>query len=112
MPSFYALIPAAGSGSRMGDEVPKQYLPLAGKPMIRYTLTALCSSPRLTGVFVVLAAGDKEWPRHDWSQFSGKLIVLECGGATGADVKRTMAAVQADVKAKFAVDLTPEPIFL
>ena len=85
MSDFYALIPAAGSGSRMGDEVPKQYLPLAGKPMIRHTLTALCSSPRLSGVFVVLASGDKEWGRHDWSEFSGKLVVLECGGASRAE---------------------------
>ena len=34
MLNFYALIPAAGYGSRMGDELPKQYLPLAGRPMI------------------------------------------------------------------------------
>lgn len=40
------------------------------------------------------------------------LVLINRGGATGADVQRTMAAVQADVKAKFAVDLTPEPIFL
>ena len=40
------------------------------------------------------------------------LVLVNRGGATGADVKRTMAAVQADVKARFAVDLTPEPIFL
>ena len=103
MPSFYALVPAAGSGSRMGDELPKQYLPLAGKPMIRYTLTALCSSPRLARVFVVLAAGDKEWPRHDWSQFSGKLIVLECGGATRAEsvlnglkAAKSVSAIESD----------------
>ena len=38
MPNFFALIPAAGSGSRMGDELPKQYLPLAGKPMIYHAL--------------------------------------------------------------------------
>lgn len=40
------------------------------------------------------------------------LVLVNRGRATGADVRRTMAAVQADVKAKFAVDLTPEPIFL
>lgn len=103
MPNFYALIPAAGSGSRMGDEVPKQYLPLAGKPMIRHALTALCSSPRLSGVFVVLAPGDREWERHDWSEFSGKLVVLECGGASRAEsvlnglkVAQGVSAIQDD----------------
>lgn len=40
------------------------------------------------------------------------LVLVNRGGATGADVTRTMAAVQADVRAKFAVQLTPEPIFL
>lgn len=40
------------------------------------------------------------------------LVLVNRGGATGADVRRTMAAVQAAVHDKFAVDLTPEPIFL
>ncbi|KAB2928311.1 MAG: UDP-N-acetylmuramate dehydrogenase [Dechloromonas sp.] len=40
------------------------------------------------------------------------LVLVNRGGASGADVLRTMAAVQADVREKFAVDLSPEPIFL
>ena len=84
MANFFALVPAAGTGSRMEDELPKQYLPLAGKPMIYLTLRTLCNSPRLTSVFVVLAPGDGEWLRHDWSEFSKKLIVLQCGGMTRA----------------------------
>ncbi|UCV19054.1 UDP-N-acetylmuramate dehydrogenase [Ferribacterium limneticum] len=40
------------------------------------------------------------------------LVLVNRGGATGDDVKRTMAAVQADVQARFGVALTPEPIFL
>ena len=84
MANFFALIPAAGSGSRMGEELPKQYLPLAGKPMIYHALRRLYSSPRITGIFVVLAFKEQEWARYDWSEFSGKLIVLECGGETRA----------------------------
>jgi 2-C-methyl-D-erythritol 4-phosphate cytidylyltransferase len=84
MPNFYALIPAAGSGARMQDQLPKQYLPLAGKPMIFHTLHTLCSSPRLSGVFVVLAPHDQEWQRHDWSGFPDKLVSFPCGGATRA----------------------------
>ena len=85
MQNFFALIPAAGSGSRMGDQMPKQYLPLAGNPMIRHALATLCNSPRLSRVFVVLSPGDGEWARHDWSEFSNKLSMLECGGATRAE---------------------------
>jgi UDP-N-acetylmuramate dehydrogenase len=40
------------------------------------------------------------------------LVLVNHGGATGADVRRTMVAVQAAVREKFAVDLTPEPIFI
>jgi UDP-N-acetylmuramate dehydrogenase len=40
------------------------------------------------------------------------LVLVNRGGATGTDVRRTMQAVQADVLAKFGVALTPEPIFL
>jgi 2-C-methyl-D-erythritol 4-phosphate cytidylyltransferase len=85
MSNFYALIPAAGYGSRMGDELPKQYVRLAGKPMSSHTLHTLCSSPRIRAVFVVLAPVDNEWFRHDWSEFSPKLVVLQCGGATRAE---------------------------
>ncbi|WP_025041110.1 2-C-methyl-D-erythritol 4-phosphate cytidylyltransferase [Nitrosospira briensis] len=85
MTNFFALIPAAGSGSRMGDELPKQYLRLAGKPMIYHTLKTLCGSSRITSVFVILAPADREWMRHDWSEFFDKLVVLKCGGTTRAE---------------------------
>ena len=53
--------------------------------MIYHALRTLCNSPRIARVFVVLAPGDEEWARHDWAEFSGKLVVLECGGATRAE---------------------------
>lgn len=40
------------------------------------------------------------------------LVLVNRGGATGQDVQRTMSAVQAAVREKFGVELTPEPIFL
>jgi 2-C-methyl-D-erythritol 4-phosphate cytidylyltransferase len=82
--NFFGLIPAAGFGSRMGNELPKQYLPLAGKPMIYHALRRLCGSSRTRGVFVILAQEDREWERHDWSEFSDKLVVIHCGGGTRA----------------------------
>ena len=38
-------VPAAGSGSRMGGDVPKQYLPLAERPLAEHTLAALLAVP-------------------------------------------------------------------
>ena len=78
--SFYALVPAAGSGARMGHELPKQYLPLAGQPLIFHALNTLCASPEIATVFVVLAPGDTLFHTYDWSSFGAKLQPLFCGG--------------------------------
>ncbi len=85
MPEFHALVPAAGFGARMGHELPKQYLDLAGRPMIWHALTTLCASPQIRTVFVVLAPDDEYFARYDWSHCGGKLEPLYCGGATRAE---------------------------
>ena len=81
----FAIVPAAGSGSRMKSEQPKQYLSLLGQPLIRHTLAVLCASPLLERVYVVLSVGDQEWDRHPWHSFGDKLVPLFCGGASRAD---------------------------
>ena len=81
---YFALIPAAGSGSRMGSELPKQYLELAGAPMLQHAIKALCAHPKIEQVFVVLAADDAYFARYDWTPFDAKLRRLYCGGATRA----------------------------
>jgi 2-C-methyl-D-erythritol 4-phosphate cytidylyltransferase len=85
MSEFHALVPAAGFGARMGHELPKQYLPLAGQPLIFHALHTLCSSPELATVFVVLAPDDTLFHTYDWSRFGEKLQPLYCGGATRAE---------------------------
>lgn len=87
MPStlYFALVPAAGGGSRMGASLPKQYLPLYGKPLIRHALTTLCAVPQVDRVFVVLAPDDEYWPEDEFTDLAAKLRVLRCGGATRAE---------------------------
>ncbi len=82
--SLFALIPAAGSGSRIAGEAPKQYLPIGGKPMLWHAIRAVCV-PQVESVFVVLAPGDRAFARHDWSAFKGKLEPIYCGGETRRD---------------------------
>ena len=84
MPKFFAVIPAAGSGSRMGQEMPKQYLELLGRPLIYHSLKRLCGHPSIEQVFVVLAQGDPHFTRLDWREFAPKLEPLYCGGETRA----------------------------
>ena len=81
---YVALIPAAGSGSRMGAAAPKQYAPLAGRPLIEHAVHRLCAHPRLDAVFVVLAPGDAQFNRCDWRGCEAKLSALYCGGETRA----------------------------
>jgi 2-C-methyl-D-erythritol 4-phosphate cytidylyltransferase len=101
MPEHYALIPAAGSGARMGECLPKQYLELAGKPMIYHALRRLVETPRIRRVYVVIAAEDKRWDSYDWREFAPRLTVLRCGGATRADsVCNGLAAMAGEVAAQ------------
>lgn len=85
MSEIFALVPAAGCGSRMGSELPKQYIQLAGQPMIYHALLTLCASSDINTVFVVLAPDDVYWHGYDWSIFGDKLQPLFCGGATRAE---------------------------
>lgn len=59
---FWVVIPAAGVGSRMGADRPKQYLTLAGKTLIEHTLECFLGHPDLRGLVVSLAAHDPWWP--------------------------------------------------
>lgn len=98
--SVFALIPAAGSGTRFAGGEPKQYATLAGKPMLWHSVRAVCVPP-VESVFVVLAADDRAFARCDWSAFGDRLEPLYCGGASRRDsvyngLIAAMAAVQAD----------------
>ena len=82
----YALIPCAGVGARSGAAGPKQYEPLAGRPLVAHTLAALAGVPRLAATLVVLAPGDAVFetlvpPRPD-------LWLARTGGATRAATVR------------------------
>lgn len=55
--SVTALIVAAGSGERMGGGLPKQYRPIAGKPVLRWAVEALVGHPAVRATRVVVGAG-------------------------------------------------------
>ena len=82
---FYALIPAAGSGSRMGGGIEKQYLPLNDVPMIAHAMMVLAREPRIEKLFVVLSPTDKRWNNYEWRGWEERLHVMRCGGATRAE---------------------------
>lgn len=63
LPAFWAVIPAAGIGSRMRADRPKQYLALAGRTILEHTLACFLDHPGLKGVVVSLAEDDPFWPQ-------------------------------------------------
>ena len=87
----WALVPAAGRGRRFGAGIPKQYLQVAGKPLIRHALDALLSHPAIEGVVVALAMDDPHWP--GWTSLHGKPVLACVGGGERAD--SVLAAVRA-----------------
>lgn len=84
MARYFGLVPAAGTGSRMSTELPKQYLGLRGRPLLYHAVRSLTMHPRIEQVFVVLAPDDKLFGCYDWSTFESKLEPLYCGGETRA----------------------------
>ncbi len=84
MARYFALLPAAGVGARMGAAHPKQYLDIHARPMIWHAIRAFERHAAIARVYVVLSPDDDWWDGYDWSAF-GKLVVLRCGGATRAE---------------------------
>jgi len=83
LPSFWAVIPAAGIGSRMRADKPKQYLQLAGKSILEHTLNCFLDHPCLLGVVVSLAEDDPFWPNLGCARDAR--IYIAGGGAERAE---------------------------
>lgn len=83
LPSFWAVIPAAGIGSRMHADRPKQYLQLAGKSILEHTLNCFLDHPCLRGVVISLAEDDPFWPTLSCA--GNPRIHIAAGGAERAD---------------------------
>jgi 2-C-methyl-D-erythritol 4-phosphate cytidylyltransferase len=96
---LWVVIPAAGRGARFGGEVPKQYLPIFGRPLIRHTMERLASHPRVSGLMLALAADDPHW--NGWREMKGKPVMTCVGGSQRADsVLAGLRALPASVRDK------------
>lgn len=98
MASVWAVVPAAGRGTRFGGQVPKQYLEVAGKPLLLHTLDALLGHPVVAGVVLALADDDAYWRgRHE---HAGKPVLACTGGhSRAASVLAALEALPESVRA-------------
>ena len=100
MTSFHALIPCAGTGSRAGTVQPKQYQPLAGRPLVMHTVQALAAVPLMASGWVILSPADAfDWPEAGWPAHFRR---EHCGGASRAE------SVFNGLRAMLAAGLDPQ----
>ncbi len=102
MSSCIALIVAAGRGTRLGGARPKQYLPLGGKPLLRYAAERLCAHPAINHVRVVFHPADRAL--YDEAVSGLDLLAPVPGGAARQDSVR--------LGLESVASLTPERVLI
>ena len=92
---FHVIIPAAGTGNRMANVLPKQYLPLAGKPMISHVIQVFFNNPRIASIHLALSPDDGFW-RTLTLNADSKLKLHYTGGASRSEtVLNTLQTIDA-----------------
>jgi len=92
MPARYWLVvPAAGTGRRFGDRVPKQYAPLHGRTVLEWALSSFLSDPRCAGAVVVISPSDTWWPKI--SDRISPVVVAPGGGERSESVRSGLQAL-------------------
>jgi len=91
----HALLPTAGTGSRLGGVLPKQFQDLAGKPMLAYALDAFIQTPEITSIWVGVSPGFIDNPILSALSSKSPLVkFLPSGGPTRQEtVRNTLAAM-------------------
>ena len=80
---FWAVVPAAGVGRRMGSEIPKQYLTLHGRSIIEHSIERLLAHDRISGAMIALDESDSWWP--ELVTQTSKPIMTTHGGQERSD---------------------------
>jgi 2-C-methyl-D-erythritol 4-phosphate cytidylyltransferase / 2-C-methyl-D-erythritol 2,4-cyclodiphosphate synthase len=89
---YWLIMPAAGSGSRFADRLPKQYVELGGRAIIERALAPFLGDPRCAGIVVALAADDRHWPGLAVSG-AARIEAVQGGAERSQSVRRGLAAL-------------------
>lgn len=91
-----AIIVAAGSGSRFNSKIPKQFLDLAGKPVVVHAIERFASAPSVDSLIVVVAS---EWVTELGGLSVAKPVSIVTGGPTRAkSVSNGLEALEGDIE--------------
>ncbi|MBU3577926.1 2-C-methyl-D-erythritol 4-phosphate cytidylyltransferase [Polynucleobacter sp. UK-Kesae-W10] len=99
----HALLPTAGTGSRLGGDLPKQFQQLAGKPMLAYALEAFIQSPQIASIWIGVSPGFIDNPiLNSLCRADKPIHFLPTGGPTRQETVRN--TLDAMIKAGIAID--------
>lgn len=80
---IYVLIPAAGTGSRMGSKINKQFLEINGTPTVVRTASLFASMPEISGICIIAAAIDMSAMQELFTQYQLTIpVIFAEGGPT------------------------------
>ncbi len=104
------LVVAAGRGTRVGTAMPKQYLPLAGAPLLAHTLRRLLAADRDAGVLVVIHPDDQDFYERCVAALpapaASRMLPAVNGGLTRQE------SVRAGLDALMALDAPPDLVLV
>ncbi len=94
----FAILPAAGLGTRMAGPQPKQFLALDGVPILIHSLRAFAAVPRVTGIYVAVRKTEMERVEAQIAEFgfTGRVNVVEGGDKRQESVAHALAALPAE----------------
>lgn len=93
----FAILPAAGLGTRMAGPQPKQFMELGGMPILIHSLRAFAAVPRINAIVVAVRKSEMERVQAQVAEhgFSGRVQVVEGGDNRQESVAHGLAAVAA-----------------
>jgi 2-C-methyl-D-erythritol 4-phosphate cytidylyltransferase len=98
----FAILPAAGVGTRMAASQPKQFLELNGLPILVHSLRAFASVPRVTAIYVAVRRNEIERVEAQVAEYSakfgfaGRVHVVEGGDNRQESVANALAALDSE----------------
>jgi 2-C-methyl-D-erythritol 4-phosphate cytidylyltransferase/2-C-methyl-D-erythritol 2,4-cyclodiphosphate synthase len=98
MKRVVAVIVAGGGGKRMGGDLPKQFLPLGGRPLLDRTLSAFTSSAWVDGVVLALPPAFPDGAKESYRSVAKVLAVVDGGSQRQDSVRNSLAVVPAEAE--------------
>ena len=92
------MVVAAGEGTRLGADMPKAFVPVAGRRMVAWSIAALRESDRVAHIVVVAPPERASWATAALGRDAAAVEVVEGGSSRAVSVARGVAATSADAE--------------